>query len=42
MKEKNYIDELKEKYGISEIGIPEEFQEEEPEQEQVISLEEED
>lgn len=41
MKDKDYIEELKDKYGITEFGIPNELSGEEPEEIQEVRLDEE-
>ena len=38
MKEKEYIEELKDKYGITEFGLPKELEGEEPDEVQEIFL----
>ena len=40
MKEKEYIEELKDKYGITEFGLPKELEGEEPDEVQEIFLSE--
>lgn len=40
MKEKEYIEELKDKYGITEFGVPQELEGEEPDEVQEIFLSE--
>ncbi|CDD36095.1 unknown [Roseburia sp. CAG:309] len=40
MKEKEYIEELKDKYGITEFGLPKELEGEEPDEVQEIFLRE--